>query len=166
MHVSLPVSTPEPAGVFEPDAAAAASVSVAALVAAPVAGAADSGDHPAAGRCDAAAAPADPAGPILIADRAEFIDALRRLRRGHVLVRPRAAGEDEHANCVLDSGVVYTAFQPLCRFGLISEFANPDGFPTMRYYGLTSSGKRFADKALRSWRQRPLLERLAVRLLG
>ena len=104
--------------------------------------------------------------PLIIADRGEFIDALRRLRRGHVLVRPRAASDTDRANCVLDSGVVYTAFQPLCRYGLISEFANPAGFATMRYFGLTQSGKRFADKALRNWRKRPLLERLAVRLFG
>ncbi len=119
---------------------------------------------PASGAVGAASEGA--AAPVIIADRGEFIDALRRLRRGHVLVRPRAARDDETANCVLDSGVVYTAYPPLVRYGLINEYANPEGFPTMRYYRLTSTGKRFADKALRAWRKRPLLDRLAVRLFG
>ena len=107
-----------------------------------------------------------PAAPVIIADRGEFIDTLRRLRQGHVLVRPRAASDEDRANCVLDSAIVYTAFQPLARYGLISEFANPDGFPTLRYYRLSAEGKRFADKAVRNWRKRPLRDRLAVRLFG
>jgi hypothetical protein len=103
---------------------------------------------------------------VIIPDRGEFIDALFRLRRGHVLVRPRAAGNDESARCMLDSGVVYTAYAALARYGLIGEYANPDGFATMRYYRLTERGRRFADRACQAWRQRPLLERLAVRLVG
>lgn len=104
--------------------------------------------------------------PIIIADRGEFIDALARLRRGHVLVRPRTANDDDCAQCLLDHGIVYTAFAPLLRYGLISEYRNTQGFSNMRYYQLTDSGKRFADRARRAWRQRPLLERLAVRLMG
>ena len=144
MPVSLPVSTPESVGVFEAET--------------PPAVVAES--------APAHASDADHAGPILIADRGEFIDALRRLRCGHVLVRPRAASDNDRANCVLDSGVVYTAFQPLARYGLIGEYANPEGFATMRYFRLTACGKRFADKALRNWRKRPLIERLAVRFFG
>ena len=104
--------------------------------------------------------------PVIIPDRGEFIDALNRLRRGHVLVRPRAARDDEATRCMLDSGVVYTAYPALSRYGLIGEYANPEGFDTMRYYRLTERGRRFADQACQAWRQRPLLERLAVRLVG
>lgn len=101
--------------------------------------------------------------PVIIADRAEFIDALNRLRCGHVLVRPRNADSD-HA--VLDNAMLYTAFGPLARYGLVNEYANPLGFPTMSYYRLTESGRHFADRACKAWAQLPLLQRLAVRLLG
>ncbi len=90
-----------------------------------------------------------------------------RLRCGVVtLVRPRAARDDEHDRCMLDSGVVHTAYRARVRYGLISECANPAGFPTLRYYRLAACGRRFADKALREWRQRPWLERMLVRLVG
>jgi hypothetical protein len=102
----------------------------------------------------------------LIADRGEFIDVLRHLRQGHVLVRPKAACDSDQANSVLDGCPVYTAVQPLMQFDLIAEFDNPDGFPTMRYFRMTRTGRDFADRALQAWRQRPWTERLAIRLMG
>jgi hypothetical protein len=102
----------------------------------------------------------------LIPDRAEFIDALRHLRQGHVLVRARAACDTDHSNCVLDGCTIYTAFQPLLKYALIAEFDNPRGFPAMRYYRMTPTGRHFADRALQAWRARPWIERLAIRLLG
>ena len=123
---------------------------------------ASEGAGPVAGDASAAAAVV----AVIIPDRGEFIDALRRLRRGHVLVRPRAAREDESVRCMLDSGIVYTAFDPLLRYGLISEYRNPEGFPNMRYYRLTISGRSFAERACQAWRQWPLPHRLAVRICG
>ena len=58
------------------------------------------------------------------------------------------------------------AHRTLLHFGLVSEFANPQGFPSVKYYRLSERGRDFADRACDSWRRRPLLERLAVRLTG
>lgn len=99
---------------------------------------------------------------VIIPDRGEFVDALRLLRRGRVLVR--VAEVDNR--CVLDGCIVYTAYQPLARYRLIDEFKNPDGFPSVRYYRLSARGREFADRACETWRRRPLLQRLAVRLTG
>ncbi|HRC38318.1 MAG: hypothetical protein KBF65_19665 [Rubrivivax sp.] len=98
----------------------------------------------------------------IIADRAEFIDALRQLRRGRVLVRAK----DTDSRCLLDGSFVYTAYQPLARYRLIDEFENPQGFPNVHYYRLSQRGREFADRACETWRRRPLLHRLAVRLTG
>lgn len=98
----------------------------------------------------------------IISDRGEFIDALRVLRRGHVLVRV----SDLSGGCMLDGAPVYSAHRTLLHFGLVSEFANPQGFPSVKYYRLSERGRDFADRACDSWRRRPLLERLAVRLTG
>lgn len=98
----------------------------------------------------------------IIADRAEFVDALHLLRRGHVLVR---TGETA-GSCVLDGGIVYHSYEPLRRYGLIDEFDNPSGFPNASYYRLTAEGRAFADKACQAWRSRPVWQRLAVRLTG
>lgn len=98
----------------------------------------------------------------IIADRAEFIDALSLLRRGHVLVRAaRGSGP-----CLLDGGIVYHSWDPLTRYGLIDEFENPDGFPHASYYRLTDRGRSFADRACTAWQSTPLWQRLAVRLVG
>jgi len=99
---------------------------------------------------------------VIIPDRAEFIDALRLLRRGRVLVR----AADAETRCVLDGCVVYTAYRPLARYQLIDEFKNPEGFPNIHYYRLNHRGRDFADRACETWRRRPLLQRLAVRLTG
>jgi hypothetical protein len=36
----------------------------------------------------------------------------------------------------------------------------------VRYFRLTERGREFAARAVPAWRRRPLLERLATRLLG
>jgi hypothetical protein len=98
----------------------------------------------------------------IIPDRAEFVDALRSLRKGHVLIRVH----DASGGCLLDGAAVYRSFQTLLDYGLIREFQNRDGFPNVRYYRITASGREFAERACQSWQTRPLLERLAVRLAG
>jgi hypothetical protein len=54
----------------------------------------------------------------------------------------------------------------LADYELIGEYSNPEGFEHAHYYRLTPRGRQFAEQACRAWRQRPLLERLAVRLMG
>lgn len=98
----------------------------------------------------------------IIADRGEFVDALERLRRGHVLVHT----SDFSGGCVLDGGVVYCAYEPLLRYGLIDSFEHRTGSRNARYYRLTPRGHAFAERACRAWRQRPLWQRLAMRLAG
>jgi hypothetical protein len=98
----------------------------------------------------------------IIPDRGEFIDALRALRRGNVMVRV----SDASGGCLIDGGVVYRSAPTLLQYGLVKQFDNPDGFPAVAYYRLTREGHAFAERALHTWRQRPLLERLAVRLAG
>ncbi|MFO1267077.1 MAG: hypothetical protein U1F25_11750 [Rubrivivax sp.] len=100
--------------------------------------------------------------PAIIADRGEFIDVLRALWRGRVLVH---AGE-EAGGWLLDGGRVLSSHRPLLRYGLVREVANPQGFEHVRYFRLSAQGRAFAERAIEAWRQRPLLERLLVRLLG
>ena len=98
----------------------------------------------------------------IIPDRGEFIDALRVLRQGRVLVRV----SDISGGCMLDGAPVYSAHRTLIAYGLVREFDNPQGFPGVRYYRLSERGRDFAERACESWRRRPLLQRLAVRLAG
>lgn len=98
----------------------------------------------------------------IIADRGEFIDVLRALWRGHVLVH---AGE-EAGGWLLDGGRVLSSHRLLLRYGLVHEVANPQGFEHVRYFRLSAQGRAFAERAIEAWRQRPLVERLLVRLLG
>lgn len=98
----------------------------------------------------------------IIPDRGEFIDALHALRRGRVLVRV----SDFSGGCTLDGAPLYSAHRTLLDYGLIREFANPQGFGAVRYYRLSERGRDFAERACANWRQRPLLQRLAVRLAG
>jgi hypothetical protein len=98
----------------------------------------------------------------IIPHRGEFIDALRALRRGHVMVRLA----DAPGGCLIDGGIVYHSAPTLLRYGLVQRFENPEGFPEVEYFRLTREGHAFAERALDTWRQRPLLERLAVRLAG
>ena len=104
----------------------------------------------------------DSGSTTIIPDRAEFIDVLSLLRRGGVMVR----GAAQESHFVLDGLMVYTAHQPLLRYGLIDEFSNPDGFANMRYYRLSKTGREFARRACKAWRRKPLWHRLAVRLTG
>ena len=98
----------------------------------------------------------------IIADRAEFVDALHLLRKGHVLVK---VGESV-GGCVLDGGTLYHSYDTLKRYGLIDQFDNPQGFPNASYYRLTSRGREFADRACSAWRRRPVWQRLALRFTG
>jgi hypothetical protein len=98
----------------------------------------------------------------IIADRAEFAEALHRMRRGHVLVRAGASS----SGCVIDGAPIYHSFDTLKRYALIAPFDNREGFPGVEYYKLTPAGRHFADKVWSHWRSRPVLERLAVRLTG
>jgi DNA-binding PadR family transcriptional regulator len=67
---------------------------------------------------------------------------------------------------VLDGGIVYRSYEPLVRYGLIDKFDNPRGFRDASYYRLTPRGREFAERACSAWRQRPLWQRLVVRLAG
>ncbi|MFN9194802.1 MAG: hypothetical protein ACK5V2_13965 [Pseudomonadota bacterium] len=98
----------------------------------------------------------------LIPDRCEFIDALRALRNGRVLVQ----GGEGSNSFVLDGALLHTAHRPLVHYGLVHEFDNPAGFRGARYYRLSANGREFADRADEAWRRRPWLERMAVRLTG
>ena len=98
----------------------------------------------------------------IIPDRGEFVDALRLLRKGHVLVYVG----DICGGCVLDGGMIYRSHRPLLRYGLIREFDNPNGLPNTSYYRITERGREFTARALAAWRSRPVWQRLAMRLLG
>ena len=100
--------------------------------------------------------------PIIIANRGEFVDALKLLRRGHVLVRLGDVGN----NCVLDGGTVYHSFETLLRYGLIDEYENLEGFVGAHYYRITELGREFADRAWAAWRNARPLQRMMVRLVG
>lgn len=98
----------------------------------------------------------------IIANRGEFVDALRSLHQGHVLVH----ASESWGGCSIDGGVVGSAFRTLADYALIDEFHNPEGFEHIRYFRLNRRGHEFASRALQSWERRPLLERLGARLLG
>lgn len=101
--------------------------------------------------------------PPIIADRGEFIDALRQLRRGQLLVHSDD-GADER--CVIEGTVLYTAYKPLQDYGLLDEVRPPGARDRMHCYRLSPRGRDFADQAWQQWKSRPLLERLAVRISG
>lgn len=105
---------------------------------------------------------AGPPGSPIIVHRGEFIDVLRALARGHVLVRTSPLS----GRCTIDGGMVYHSYHTLTRYGLVAEFDNPEGFPAVQYLRLTQRGREFAARACEAWRQRPWLERLATRLVG
>lgn len=100
--------------------------------------------------------------PPLIADRAEFIDALKLLAKGHVMVH---VGDSAHG-IAIDGGRVRHSANALKRYGLVDEFDNPDGFPGVRYYRISDRGRHFAGRAVAAWRSRRLWERALVRLIG
>jgi DNA-binding PadR family transcriptional regulator len=100
--------------------------------------------------------------PPIIPDRAEFVEALHLLRRGHVMVN---VGEDHHG-WAIDGSIVRHSARTLQRYGLVDEFENPEGFPGVRYFRITDRGREFAGQAWAAWRRRSLLERALVRLVG
>lgn len=99
--------------------------------------------------------------PSIILNLSEFIDALAALRRGNVIVVMDA----ETRSCMLDGARLMSAFRPLHDYGLVAEYDNPAGFPGLRYFRMTDTGKFFADNALAVWQARAWHERLAIRLL-
>lgn len=108
---------------------------------------------------------ADDAGmeqPTIIANRGEFVDALRALSRGHVLVH----ASESWGGCSIDGGAVGVSFRTLADYALIDEYDNPHGFEHVHYYRLNQRGREFAERAVQAWERRPLIERLAARLLG
>ena len=98
----------------------------------------------------------------IIADRAEFVDALRQLLLGHVVVRV----SDASWGCQLNGAPLRRSFGTLLQFGLIAPFHNPAGFAGVGYYRLTSQGRSFASQALAFWQGLPLWQRTLVRLTG
>ncbi|GAB4041858.1 MAG: hypothetical protein Fur0014_13450 [Rubrivivax sp.] len=98
----------------------------------------------------------------IIPDRAEFVEALRLLRRGHLMVH---LGDGANTKAI-GGGIVHHSAPALMQYGLVDEVDNPDGFPGVRYYRLSERGREFADRAWARWRSLPLLERAAVRLFG
>lgn len=98
----------------------------------------------------------------IIPDRAEFLDALRLLHRGHVLVKTSAVC----SRCIVDGRIFYHSCDTLLNYGLIDEFDNPEGFASARYYRITPAGRAFAERAVDAWQRSPVLQRLAVRLTG
>ena len=98
----------------------------------------------------------------IIADRAEFVDALSQLLRGHVLVRVSEASW----GCQLNGASLRWSFGTLLRFGLIARYENPSGFAGVDYYRITDSGRWFAGRVLDLWRSLPLWQRTLVWLTG
>jgi hypothetical protein len=98
----------------------------------------------------------------IIPDRAEFVEALNLLRRGHLMVN---VGEGANTKAI-GGGIVHHSAPTLLAYGLVDEVDNPGGFPGVRYYRISERGRQFADRAWAAWRRRPLLERAAIRLLG
>ncbi len=101
--------------------------------------------------------------PRLIPDRAEFIDALARLRKGQLLVH---ADDSADERCLIEGQVLYTSWKPLSDFGLLDELPRQPRQGRIHCYRLSPRGRDFADRACRTWRQRPLWQRLLVRLTG
>ena len=91
----------------------------------------------------------------------EFVDCLRHLLRGHVLVRV----SDFAGWTSLAGSPVHHSFPALEAHGLIQEFDNPAGFVGVHYYRMTRAGREFAQAALRSWFTLPLRQRMLLRLM-
>jgi len=100
--------------------------------------------------------------PPIIADRGEFIDALRLLRKGHVLVNLGGISDD----FVLNGHQLFSVQRTLIDYGLVQQFDNPDGFANVRYYRLSERGCEFAERACEQWRRQTIWQRLMARLIG
>lgn len=106
--------------------------------------------------------PAAPREP-LIADRGEFIDALTRLRRGEVLVH---ALETLDHRCLIGGHLFYMSWKPLFDFGLLDKLPRRPRQGRVDCYRLSARGSAFADKVCMAWKQRPLWQRIGMRLVG
>ena len=100
--------------------------------------------------------------PPIIPDRGEFIDALRLLRKGHVLVNLGGLSDAY----VINGHQLYSAQHTLIDYGLVQRFHNPDGFANVHYFRLTERGTEFAERACEHWSHQPLLQRLVARCIG
>ncbi len=99
--------------------------------------------------------------PIIV-HRAEFVDALHLLLRGHWLVRV-----GDGAGCTtIDGAPLWHSFDTLQHYGLIDEVDNREGFPGVRYFRLSDRGHDFARRAWDAWCRCPWWQRLLVRLTG
>jgi DNA-binding PadR family transcriptional regulator len=102
----------------------------------------------------------------VIADRGEFIDVLNLLRKGRLLVR----SDHDTGRCLIEGGVVYTAYDTLAAYGLIEELPPPPGrdcfAPHLHWYRLSPRGQDFAERAWAEWRARPLWQRCWLRMTG
>lgn len=98
----------------------------------------------------------------IIADRAEFVDVLDLMRRGYLLVQ-NGDGDD---CCLLSGARVVHSMPTLRAYGLIDPVRLPGQRPRTQCYRLSSRGHHFAERAWSEWKRKPLLHRLAVRLLG
>jgi hypothetical protein len=95
----------------------------------------------------------------IIANRGEFIDVLRALARGSVIVVA-----DGHA--VIDGNMIYFSLPVLIKYGLVENFENPEGFENVVYLRCTKRGHEFTYKVSSEWERKPVLERLAIRFFG
>jgi hypothetical protein len=92
---------------------------------------------------------------------AEFVEALHLLHRGHWLVQ---VGDGLPGSTMIDGAPLWHSFDTLRHYALIDEVDNPEGFHGVRYFRLSAAGRRFAERALAAWRERPWWERLLLRL--
>jgi hypothetical protein len=99
---------------------------------------------------------------VIIPDRGEFIDALQRLRSGRLLARAL----DDERRCLLDGRMLHATYRPLSAYGLLEEVRRPSTLSGLHWYRLSPRGQAFAERACTEWRRRPLLQRLAMRLMG
>jgi hypothetical protein len=102
----------------------------------------------------------------VIADRGEFIDVIRQLRRGRLLV----CSDTDPGRALIESGPVYSAHEVLAGYGLLEELPCPHGAaahaPHLHWYRLSARGREFADRAWAEWKRRPLWQRCWLRLVG
>lgn len=98
----------------------------------------------------------------IIADRAEFVAVLNLMRRGHVLLQ----NGDGAGCCVISGARVYHSVPTLLAYGLLDPVPQSELAPQIRCFRLSRRGRHFADRAWSAWQRKPLLQRMAVRLLG
>lgn len=89
----------------------------------------------------------------------EFVDALRWLSRGHIMV----SLDTGLGMTLLDGARLYTAGPVLIQYGIVAKFDNPQGFPGAEYYKISQPGRHFANRTLKAWDKAPLLRRIWLR---